>query len=143
MNTQSNPAIAPALQQFYLLRELCDRLESLQAAIVGFDLAGIEHQSAQQLAICAELRALQPPAPESESERGAPRILAAASPAGVTPLGGSIARLAARAHYNGRVCSSLLRRAQRTNGIFLRLLAGAAATYTPAQNLFSAASRKA
>jgi len=110
-------------EQLRLLQELAEALESAPQAVVASDLRRLELQTSRQRAITEDLRVLWnvPAASSSATD----------SPAQRRAVIRQIAASSLRAQQAARLYAALLRRAQRTNHIFLRLLASSAATYEP------------
>lgn len=108
-------------QRLALLRSLAVSLEQAQKAILQSDLEDLRRQTARQQEICVGLRRLNAPEGRHPVLPGERRRI----------LEDELRQVEARVAYLNMAYSVLLRRARRTVGIFCRVLASAALTYTP------------
>ena len=138
-----------------LMRQLASSLEQVQSAVVRSDLCGIQGHTARQRELCQGLgqleaealgRSPRPSIPGESREHNHKEkedfgILPAEN--AVSPavsgevrqrwksLGQELAQVELRVAHLNRVYAGLLRRAQRTLQIFLRVLASSTDTYGP------------
>jgi hypothetical protein len=124
-----------------LMRELADSLQQVQTAVVRSDLRGINGHTARQRELCEALRQLASQAFEPPDCRGSrPRKTWVRLPEGVvslevrqrwTRLTEELTEVEMQVSQLNQVYGALLKRAQRTLQIFLRVLASSANTYAP------------
>jgi hypothetical protein len=128
-----------------LTRELASSLEQAQNAVVRSDLRGIEGHSALQRELCEALRQLEseargqlPRSPVAD-ESGQQQSWVQLPEDAVSPLverrwkvlAQELSQVEMRVRQLNRAYGALLRRAQRTLQIFLRVLASSGNTYAP------------
>jgi hypothetical protein len=128
-----------------LMRGLANSLKQVQAAVVHSDLGGIEGHTLRQRELCDALRQLEAEAlagsPQNPmgGERRKQKSWAGSAQDAVSPpvrqrweaLDQELIEVEMKVSQLNRVYGALLRRAQRTLQIFMRLRASSANTYTP------------
>jgi flagellar biosynthesis/type III secretory pathway chaperone len=127
-----------------LLRELASSLQLAQTAVVRSDLSGIDNQTERQQELCNALRqlgsvGLRLPGTavvgESRQQNPWARLPEIDLSPGVRQrwevLGRELQQVEMQVSQLNRIHEGLLRRAQYTLQIFVRLLANSANTYTP------------
>jgi hypothetical protein len=127
-----------------LLRELASSLQLAQAAVVRSDLSGIDGQTGRQQEICNALRqlasvGLRLPGTTVAGGSRKPNRWAELPEIDLAPglrqrwdgLGRELQQVETQVSQLNRIYEGLLRRAQCTLQIFIRLLANSANTYTP------------
>ncbi len=136
MDQQLSTSLDSLQLRLALMRELARSLEQVQIAVVRSDVAGIDRHTARQRDLCASLRHLETGATgllqgKSNGER-LPED--AASPEALVrwkALVQELAQVEMRVSQLNLVYAALLRRAQRTLRIFMRVLESSAGTYAP------------
>jgi flagellar biosynthesis/type III secretory pathway chaperone len=140
MNQELTTSCELLERRLAMMRELAHSLEQAQTAVVRSDLGGINGHTARQRELCEALRQL-----ETEAARCPPR-----NPSGKSiwvqlpenavssqvrerwqTLTQELTQVEMQVDQLNRVYGALLRRAQRTLQIFLRVLASSANTYAP------------
>jgi porphobilinogen deaminase len=114
-----------------LMQQLAEELKQGQIAIIARDLVQIECHTASQNRLCGALRELEKEQAWREETEMAGQIKNDSAPAGCQQAIGQLAEVENQVAYLGRVHASLLRRAQRTVSVFVRLLASSGVTYEP------------
>jgi len=128
-----------------LMRELASSLEQVQTAVVRSDLSKIDSHTVRQQELCETLRQLEaealgrPPYNLISDQSRKQKIWAQLPQDGVSPLvrlrwktlAQDLTRVETRVSQLNQVYGALLRRAQRTLQIFMRVLASSANTYAP------------
>jgi len=128
-----------------LMRELANSLAQVQTAVVRSDRNGIEDHTARQRDLCQALRQLGSEAlgclPEKPigGESRTHKLWAQLGEVAVSPqvrqrweiLAGELNQVEMQVSQLNRVYGALLRRAQHTLQIFMRVLASSANTYAP------------
>lgn len=125
-----------------LMQDLANSLEQVQTAVVRSDLGGINGHTARQGELCEALRQLESEAVQIRNPIGGvlpKQNIWAQLPEDVSPqvrerwqtLAQELTQVELRVVQLNRVYGALLRRAQRTLSIFMRVLASSANTYTP------------
>jgi hypothetical protein len=132
-------------RRLIVMRQLVRELETGQAAIVGLSLSEIVAHTAQQEALCRELRCLENallllhlqlwPRPAGTNSSGNPvppsiPVAPAVRPRWIA-IWAELNEVEQQIRHLARVHAGLLRRAGRSLGIFLNLLNRGAGTYVP------------
>jgi flagellar FlgN protein len=143
MDEQFNPSFERLQRRLVLMQELANSLQQVQSAVVGLDLSAINDHTLHQRELCDALRQIESEAPGMQSSSGGTlrkRNHWAQLPQGAVAaevrerwqtLSEELIQLELRVSQLNRVYGALLRRAQRTLQIFMRVLASSANTYTP------------
>ena len=125
VNLEPSSAYELLEQQLTLWRSLAVSLEHARKAVLQSNLEVLRFQTARQQEICEGLRRLEKskplgghPIPPGERRKS---------------LEEELQRVEAQVAHLNLAYGALLRRARRTVGIFCRVLASAAVTYTPPQ----------
>jgi hypothetical protein len=143
MDQELNPSFELLQRRLALMRELAISLEQVQTAVVHSNLRGIDGHTVRQRELCESLRQLESEALEFRNPvegRYQPLNLGAQLPEDAVSseirerwetLSRELTQVEMRVGQLNRVYGALLRRAQRTLEIFMRVLASSANTYTP------------
>ena len=143
MNQELNPSLELLERRLALMRGLAISLEQVQTAVVHSDLGGIDGHTLRQRELCESLRQLESEAlgfrNAIEGQRQKVSIGAQLPEDAVSlqvrerwqTLSRELSQVEMRVGQLNRVYGALLRRAQRTLQIFMRLLASSASTYAP------------
>ena len=143
MDQELKPSFELLERRVALMRELANSLEQVQTAVVHSDLRGIDGHTVRQQELCESLRQLEREAlgfrtPVEDQSRKL--NLWAQLPGDAVSsqvrerwqtLAQELTQVEMRVSQLNRVYGALLRRAQRTLQIFMRVLASSANTYTP------------
>jgi len=143
MDQELNPSFELLERRLALMRGLATSLEQVQTAVVRSDLRGIDGHTLRQRELCESLRQLESEAlgfrNASEGQHQKVNIGAQLPEDAVSPqvrerwqtLSRELSQVEMRVGQLNRVYGALLRRAQRTLQIFMRVLASSANTYAP------------
>jgi hypothetical protein len=145
MDQEFRPVFELLQRRLALMRQLAVSLELVQSAVVHSDRSAIDGYSAEQRGICEALRQIEieacgrtlhsPLGSGSSEQKNRVRLPEGA----VSPqlqqswqaLSNELSEVELRVSQLNRVYGALLRRAQRTLEIFMRVLANSANTYAP------------
>jgi flagellar biosynthesis/type III secretory pathway chaperone len=154
MDQELNPSFDLLERRLALMRELASLLEQVQTAVVRSDLRGLEGHTVRQRELCEALRQLESEALEFLRPIGVQsrshNIWAKLPDDAASPhsrqrwqtLTQELTQVETQAAQLNRVYGALLRRAQRTLQIFMRLLASSANTYIAPKCLPAVASSR-
>jgi flagellar biosynthesis/type III secretory pathway chaperone len=145
MNQELSSSVDLLERRLALMRQLANSLEQVQTAVVRSDLGGIDGHTVRQRALCEALCQLESEAlgrrpcnPITDQNRHLTAWTKLPEEA-VSPqvsqrwktLAQELTQVEAQVGQLNRVYGALLRRAQRTLQIFIRVLASSANTYAP------------
>lgn len=143
MDQAFNPSFESLQRRLVLMQELANSLQQVQSAVVGSDLSAINGHTMRQRELCDALRQRESEMPGMQSSSRGPlrqRNHWAQLPQDAVAsdvrerwqtLSEELIQVELRVSQLNRVYGALLRRAQRTLQIFMRVLASSANTYTP------------
>ena len=144
MGQEFNPSFELLERRLSLMRELAISLEQVQTAVVRSDLNGIDGHTMRQREICDALCQLESealgfrnPIEDKARKRNiwaqlpVDAVSSSQVPARWQTLAQELSQVEMHVAQLNRVYGALLRRAQRTLQIFLRVLASSANTYAP------------
>jgi FlgN protein len=147
MDPESTNSLHLLERRLTLMRQLAGSLELVQTAVVRSDLRGIDAHTIRQQELCEALAQLEAEAVSqslqtltpNESGHRKPRIgmlledgvISSEVRQRYTNLAQELTQIELRVSQLNRVYAALLRRAQRTLEVFMRVLASSANTYSP------------
>jgi len=145
MDPESTNSLDLLERRLALMRQLAGSLEQVQTAVVRSDLRGIDAHTVRQQELCEALAQLEAEAVGQSLYRSTPNQSGGKDKMGMlseddafssevrqrcTNLAQELTQIELRVSQLNRVYAALLRRAQRTLEVFMRVLASSANTYS-------------